>query len=161
MSEVTTLIRPDARPTRARESDVVGAEFARAHWDHTPEHGVRFDDLLEPAYWANVAKRLNFNGKGRGGIIQVVAADYSYAGRLLVVDVGHLSARVRKLDYTSFDGPVEQAPKATDGYEVKWAGNNYKWRVIRKLDNEPIQSGLPDEFAARDWLTNYLKAQAA
>lgn len=146
----------EPRAPRATETRLQLSEHARVHWDYTPEAGTAFETLLDPAYWAHVTKRLNFNNKGLGAMIDVIAEDYSYIGKLLVVDVGRVTADVIQIDFKKLERKIRSVEAKE--FSVTFGGNVHKWRVTRLSDKRVLQSGMQDEAAANLWLSNYLKA---
>ena len=131
------------------------AEFARAIWCVTPEHGTPFEALLSPDYWAHMAYRFKI-----GTILEVTADDFSYTAELIVVDCSRNWAKVVKKSYVQLD-TVEKSTATLDGFEVKWSGRHTKFRVLRTSDKAVIKEGFSTHAEAEAWLSEHAKAMAA
>lgn len=115
--------------------------------------GVTLEQVMDPSYWAHVAKEMvPFDH------VQVRAEDGSWVAYLVVVSaernyaIMHLD-RVLKLDQTP-DVPVESAK-----HKVEWKGPHHKFCVIRIADSAMLQSQFKTKGEANDWLRNHEKAQ--
>lgn len=140
------------------------AEFERAIYTATPEHGTKFEDMLVPKYWANVAHKFK-----PGDRVEITAENGEWFAELMVAAAARLWAKMAVLRYVELvdaaapaHGPEatpEEADPAND-YDIKWAGNTAKWRIVRKADKEPLHQGFQTKEQAQSWLADYLKAVA-
>lgn len=123
------------------------AEFSRRVWCAAPERGLGVDDLLQPSYWAHVAKTVR-----PGDRIEAVAHDGSWFAEFYVISAGANEVRVVSLRVASLT-----AQSVTVEYEVKFRGRA-KWSVLRMTDKAVMVDGLDDEKAANDWLAQHQAA---
>lgn len=132
------------------ESAMTLAEHAQVGWVVTPELGTSYEDVLQPIYWAHVARNLK-----QWHEISVRAADGSWLARLLVVAAGPQWAKVVELQKWSLDRslPVDAAATAVAKaeYEVVWRGAA-KWSVKRLVDKVIMVQGLDDKGDAERYL---------
>jgi hypothetical protein len=134
------------------------SEHKRTIWDADAAHGDTIADLLRPDYWANIAR--NLKPKDR---IEVICEDNSYFAELYVFEAGSNYAKVGLLRYEVFAENAAQhgfTNQGTPEYEISHGGNFHKWRVIRVSDKEVLNSQLPTQKAAEDWLFEYRKSLA-
>lgn len=126
-------------------------------WTMVVEESTTVENLLNPAFFANIASQLRPYDRIRVSI----DTDEWYAD-LLVVQCGRNWARVavlRHLDFTSSD---EQASEAVSEdrlseYKIQYRGPHLKFSVIRKSDNQVLKESMPSKAEAEFWLTNHLK----
>jgi len=130
------------------------AEFTRTIWQATPEVGATLADMLQPEYWAHVAKSIR-----PGDRIEVLAADGSWFAELFVRSSGLNEVRATVLREVQFDKAVPVALPQTE-YEVKFAGAA-KWRVIRRSDNASMVDGLQTRGDAEAWVAHRETAKLA
>src|SRR5258708_7667818 len=128
------------------------------------EAGTTIDEMLDPAYWANVANRLNVRPQGIGAnvpdIVYVSPADGSWWAELLVRDVAPFTALVHVLRHIEFDKKAAAIPsKVPDGYDIRNRGKN-GWQVVRKSDNVVLKEGLATQATAAAYLDTHLKTFA-
>jgi hypothetical protein len=143
------------RAPQLREINFKLKEQAFREWDLLAPHGTKFDDLLEPKYWAAAAKNLK-----PWVTITVRAEDYSFYAKLLVLYVEKFSAQVAKLEYFEIDKLVTKVDKqalATSeaDYLIEFDGKN-KWKCIRRQDRAQIFSGHTTKEYAEKALKDYL-----
>lgn len=135
--------------SKIMEKDFKEADFSRQIFRASPPEGTKLDDLLEPEYWAHVARRVNPHD-----IIEVVPVDGSFFARFFVLNVGKLSVKLYKLEYCELNAaPVgSAAPKATSLFEPKFSGP-LKWNVIRKSDKQVVSSKpFQTREEAEEWI---------
>ena len=114
-----------------------------------PELHTPIEEMLEPGYWAQV------RDLRRGDVIEVLPEDYAYIAELLVIDAGHLYAKVAIKSVTRFDVAATDTPK---GYEVKWRGPHAKYGVLRGKD--VLKDGFVTKAEADEWIAEILKKAA-
>lgn len=118
--------------------------------DTTPE------DLLDPKYWAHVARLLRL-----GDRIEVLAADTSWYAELRVMEVGRTEALGARLAFTL--RPVslsnENVLPALNDFEAKPYGAT--WQVFKIGQPDPVKKDLPDKIAAEKWIAAQRRAMAA
>lgn len=144
----------------ALEKDVAIAEFARVVFAHTPSIATKYEELLDPAYWANVGHKFK-----PGCHIEVTAEDLTWVALLVVVDCSRTWAKVAPVYHTSLKVSKAQAKetnldKEAKGYTVSFAGQTKKYRVVRNSDKVEVKDGLPTEEEASLWVKNYVKAMS-
>ena len=133
-------------PTRFKRAD-----GERNIWTVVPEHGTDFDALTAPEYWAHIAKYLRPTDR-----IEANAEDGSYFAEFIVQACGDNYARVALLRKHDLQSPDVQ--KENDAFEVMWRGPHHKFAVVRRSDNEPVQTGFAAKQDAVQWLANNLKS---
>lgn len=142
--------------SKLMERNLHAADFARQVFRVNPPAGTTLDEMLEPDYWAHVARRMTPHD-----IVEVVPEDGSFYARLFVLNADKLWVKMAKLEYVDFG---EAAPKLaiTDKFEAKFGGPNVKWRVHNKSDNSLVSN---DSFQSRGeaekWIEQHSKAMAA
>lgn len=135
------------------------AEYVRRDYVVTPPQGTTMQEMLEPMYWAHVARQLRPFDR-----IEVRFADGKAWAELIVRVAEPLAVKVAILRHRDFEieqgkssGPELEIP---DGYEVKHRGLA-KWSVIRLADQEVLEKGFQDRTAAIVWLHGTLARLAA
>ncbi len=118
------------------------AEFVRKVYAATPEPGTSLDAMLQPDYWAHVAK--NFRP---GYLIEVRSPDGEWFAELYVRSVMDTGVSVAVLRKHVFEASTPSAPVEVD---VKFRGDK-KWSVVRKSDRTVLVEGLETKGAAEDW----------
>lgn len=129
------------------------AEYVCQTYHHMPGAGATLEHVLEPGYWAHVAKTLR-----AGDHIEVLAEDGSWWAMLLVRYTGRTEVAVAVLFAQQFE-EVEIEGETDSEYLVKWAGPRAKFRVQR--GTEVIRDEFESKAAAENWLKGHLKALAA
>lgn len=121
------------------------ADFVRTVLAATPEPGTKLDDMLQPDYWAHIAKTLK-----PGYLIEVRSPDGEWYAELYVRSANDNSAHVVPLRVHSF---AEAAPKGATqpDVDVKFRGDK-KWSVVRKSDKAVLVEGLDTKGSAEDWV---------
>jgi hypothetical protein len=140
------------------EKDLLGAEFARQIFRAVPPAGTKIEEMLNPAYWAHVAKKFNPHD-----MIEVVPADGAFYARLIVLSVGHLSMKVQALECVVLvANPKVEKADAIAQFEVNWGGPNAKWRVLRKSDGAAVTTeSFQTQGDAQEWINkNFMKMAA-
>lgn len=120
------------------------AEYQRKVFYIQLEADTTLDDVLRPAFWAHVARRLKPRAR-----IEVHPADGSWFAELIVLAASHISASVAVLN------KVDLAAADLTGdildHEVKHRGRA-GWSAVRKSDHMVVVEGLPSKQAVIDWL---------
>lgn len=130
------------RPTNIEE-----AVAARNIWQVKPEIAAEIEDLLDPNYWAHVARRMR-----AGDRIEAVPDDRHYYAEFFVLAASTNWAKlilIRKVTLIKDNAPIEKA-----GYIVKFAGK-HKWRVEK--DGEILSKNHDDQKSAAAWLADHIK----
>lgn len=145
------------QPTRLKT-----AEFERTIYAVSPEDGTKFEGMLHPAYWANVAQKFK-----TGDRIEVTAENGDWFAELMVVASARLWAKVVPLRFVELsaapipahdsEAPSQDGPDTKD-FEVGYAGVKAKWRVVRKADKQTMRGGFQTKNEAEKWLDDYVKA---
>lgn len=130
------------RPTTIEESS-----YARTVWQVKPDPSVKVENLLDPNYWAHVAKRMK-----AGDRVEAIPDDRSYFAEFFVLAASSnwvKLVKLRNVQLIKGNKPMEK-----DGYVVKFAGQ-HKWRVEK--DGEILSKNHDDQKSAAEWLTNHIK----
>ena len=129
------------KPTSIEEST-----YARTIYQVKPEISVTVKDLLEPDYWAHVAKRLR-----AGDRIEAIPDDRHYYAEFFVLAASTNWAKLVLLREITLIKDNEKS--VTDGFSIGFAGP-HKWRVTR--GEEILSKGHDDKDSAARWLTEHL-----
>ena len=130
------------RPTSIEES-----VSARNIWQVKPEIAAEVKDLLDPNYWAHVARRMR-----AGDRIEAVPDDRHYFAEFFVLAAATNWAKlvlIREVTLIKDNKAVEK-----DGYIVKFAGR-HRWRVEK--GGEILSKNHDDQKSAAAWLANHIK----
>lgn len=121
------------------------AEQARNVWHVNLSNDAPMlpDDFLKAECYAHVAKQLN-----KGDHLQVLAEDGEWYAEFVIRSIEGSSVQVGEILYKEF----EPIGLIADDYDIEWAGQREKARVIRKSDRRVMISGLPSKEAAAGWL---------
>lgn len=133
------------------------AEYQRRDVIARPEAGTVLEEMIDPAYWANVAKSLRPMDR-----IEVRPADGTWWAELLVRTVASMAVRVHVLRHVEFNPTVSNEPAVIvpDGYSIKHRGARL-WCVIRTGDNSVLIERQATQEAAIAWLMGHLRSLAA
>ena len=152
---VTTAPVPAVRPNRKLlESQFADADNCRRDVVITPEAGTTLDEMLNPLFWAHVAKKLKAWDR-----IEVRPADGAWWAELIARVVQPFAVRVHVLRHVEFgvrDG-VSTAPEVPAGYELKNRGRD-GWAVIRTEDKAVLREKEPSRDLALAWLGASLRS---
>lgn len=124
-----------------------------------PQPGDTVEDVLDPSYFAHVAKKLPqgtriefvFLGEDPRFLDTLVAASGEQWVKLKVITNVSFAAEAQEalgLSYLEKEG----------SYRVMYHGPMLKWCVQRVKDQAIIRKELEDEAAANKWLENYKRA---
>jgi hypothetical protein len=157
-------ITPDAPAPETQELQPIGygkqptrlkdAAHISQRKSHTADVGEVFEQMMNPATFAHVAKELRV-----GDQIEVHAADGTWFGELYVRSVGRNEVYTAPIRYIEFEGavsPDEEAP-----YAIMFRGPHMKWCVIARETKAVIRSDFDTEAQAGAWVAQHLKALAA
>lgn len=123
------------------------------HWICVPA-GVTVEDLMQPAFWANVARKLK-----PSSTIEVHWDDASQFAEVYCVSAGRNWASVSLLRHQKLERAA--LPQQASQYAISFNGPIDKFRVARLNDNAVIRAGFGTEMEARQWLDQYLQRLAA
>lgn len=131
------------------------AQFAYKIFSARPDAGTSVEDLLQPAYWANIAEQLQPTCR-----IEVMPLDGAYFAELIVVSANRTAAVVVPLRVVQLTSSVDGAD--VDGgedpeYFVKFRGPR-KFCVLRKADGLPVIEDIDTKEQAERELSDYVKA---
>lgn len=132
------------------------AEHERNMFAIVPPHGTPLEALLEPSFWANVARFLQ-----PWDHIEVRAEDGTYWCELLVMDSGNGWAKVQTLSHVELDAVAVGAQTEDHGLRVEWKGPHKKHCVIRESDKAMLKDGFSKKAEAHAWITGQIRARAA
>jgi hypothetical protein len=132
------------------------AEQVRNIWCLTVPVGTTVQDMLNPGYWAHLARQLQ-----PGDRIEVEPDDGSYFAELRVLDSGNQYAKVMALREVKLEAVEPSASVSVPGHTVEWSGRHTKWRVVRESDRKVLKDGLASKADGYGWLASYGKALAA
>lgn len=149
---------PDPEPKKifkAGPASIAQADHKRVIWRHTAPIGAKLEDVLQPIYFCNVAKKLTELSK-----IEVVAEDGSWYAELLIVCVMSASTKLQVLNFIELI-TVNRQFFENDIHKIEWLGPDGKFTIIRKSDSAKIISGFPNIIEAQKWLIDHEKALLA
>lgn len=130
------------------------ADYLRVAWAINPEYGTTLEDMLDPKYWANVARKLKPWAR-----IEARAEDGSYFYEFLVRDAGTAWAKVALINKQEFGDVVAVADvNVADKYVIKWGGPQYKFRVLRADTKQVLKEHFVNKEDASKWIFDHEKA---
>lgn len=127
-------------------------EYLNSSWTVTVEAGTSLEDVLNPAFFANVAAKMHPYDH-----IRVRVDTGEYYAELLVLDCSRNWARTVILYQAKLSAEESELPPVDDQYEIKMLGAHKKWCVIRKSDKEAIKEQFSNRAEASAWLASHLK----
>lgn len=126
------------------------SEFVNTDWTVTVEAGTSLEDVLNSAFFANVAAKMTPYDH-----IRVRVDTGEWYAELLVLDCGRNWAKLFKL--CEFKLSRDEEPVEIDNqFAVKHLGPHKKFAVIRKADNEVLRDGFTNKQDANVWLASHL-----
>lgn len=131
-------------------------EHVNANWTLTAEAGTSIEDVMNPAFLANVAARLHPYDH-----IRVRVDTGEWYAELMVLDCGRTWAKLFKLGFYELVKSAENdglSEGADAQYAVKFLGPHKKFCVVRRSDNEVIKEDLRTKTDANLWLSQYVLA---
>lgn len=134
------------------EAEFTLTEAAQIFQTATPPAGTTREDVLDPVFWAHVAKNLRPMSE-----IRIMPKDGAWYGVYLCLYADRTQAKIVELSYHPMSSIKEEV--TASGYEVKWISPPVKWGVIRLADKENVKDGFPTKEEAQKWLANYQKSQ--
>lgn len=159
---------PTSKPAKKPEAkEELPAEIARAvlalkedrwqlkehrnpgHWICVPA-GVTIEDVLQPPFWANVARKLRSSTT-----IEVHWDDASQFAEVYCVSAGRNWASVSLLRHVKLERAI--LPQQASAYQITFNGPVDRFRIMRLSDNAVIRAGFQSEIEARQWLDQYLR----
>lgn len=148
---------------------LVTAEFSRNVWFIRGDENEVAEDLLEPSYFAHVARQLK-----TGDQIEFLSNDVSVFATFIVTYATDTGAKLVMLSSTPLVKTATQAPAQEQSntdvrthteefpdYVIRYVNDKVKFRVVRRSDRAVVQSGFDTDELARNWLRAHLKAEAA
>jgi hypothetical protein len=123
------------------------------HWVCVPA-GTTIEQLLEPAFWANVARHLQ-----RSTTVEVHWDDASQFAELYVLDAGRNWASVDVLRHKK--ELKRPQLRSEEQFEVHFNGPVDKFRIVRISDRSVIKAGFATEVSALQFLADYKRKLAA
>jgi hypothetical protein len=145
-------ILTDAKPVVALLASEIWAREAGVKfstWEVVPPAGTTKEHILEPKFWANVARRMKM-----GDTLLVVPRDGTWYAQLVVWDAGqnwaHVSGGI--IDRPSFE--------ATPGVESEFdiVSDPVDGVCIKRKGGGILKKNLPNHEDARRWLIDHQKA---
>lgn len=131
--------------------------YERNRWDVTVERGASHTDLLDPAFWSNVSRRLTPTDE-----ITALSEDGRWYARYLVIGSGRLWAKVHLLEHHALDQDGKDlGERDEDGYDVDWMGPVAKHAVMRKKDKTIVKDGFGARSEAWAWVETHVKGLIA
>lgn len=125
-------------------------EYVNTDWTVTVEAGTSLEDVLNPAFFANVAAKMTAYDH-----IRVRVDTGEWYAELLVLDCGRNWAKMFKLCEHKLTR--EETNEEIDSqFTVKHLGPHKKYAVIRKSDNETLRDGFTNKHEANAWLASHL-----
>lgn len=118
------------------------APIAHMRWAVNLPHTHNLDDLMTPAYWANVCRRLR-----KGNIVEVRAEDHSFYAEYYVLEVAPSFAIVKQINFQQLHDGIKTGSMAKDKYVYKYMGPSWGHCVMRDSDHEIIERDLGSKSA--------------
>jgi hypothetical protein len=149
-------ILADAKPIAALLAHEIWAREAGVKfntWEAVPPAGTPFENVLVPAFWANVSRRMKMGDK-----VIVVPRDGAFYGELVVWDAGQNWAHV--------SGGCQERP----AFEASAAGVDEQFDIVndpidgfcvRRKNGAVIKKNFPNHEDARTWIRDHQKALRA
>lgn len=122
-------------------------------WSLTVVAGTTIEQVLEPAFLANVASNLTPYDR-----INVNVDTGEWYAQFLVVSCGRVWAKLVPLvvlDLTTKDDDQLEG-EAFEKFIVQYRGPHLKFCVVRKEDKEPIKEKCQSKAEANAWLSQYV-----
>ncbi len=130
------------------------APIAHMRWAINLPHTHTLEDLMTPAYWANVVRRLR-----KGNIVEVRAEDHSFYAEYYVLEVAPSFAIVKQINYQELHDGKKTGSMAKDKYFVKYMGPSWDWCAVRESDHEIVERNLGSKGAAQSRIKELMKEQ--
>ena len=127
------------------------AEYERRVWVANVEQGVTPEDIINPAYWALIAKKVSPYDH-----IEARAEDGSWIAFLIVTGCDRTWVKVvvdHIVKLTTSDVALTQSEK----HELAWKGPMRKWSVIRMSDAAVVKDGFQEQDQAFIWMREHEK----
>lgn len=125
------------------------AEQVRNQWVVNAEEGTTIQDVMEPGYWAHVARELKPYDH-----VEVRLETGEWVAQMLVISQGLNWAKVHMLQHYVLNSS-QDVPPASQKHEVKWRGPQHKWCVVRLSDKQVLDTGRDSQAEAAAWMQNY------
>ena len=127
-------------------------EHKNQNWTLTVEAGTSVEDIMNPAFLANVAARLEDYD-----IINVRIDTGEWFAQFLVVEHDRAWAKLIKLTFVELVYEGEDPPLGihTGMFSVEFKGPHNKWCVIRQSDKVKIKEQCASKAEANAWLSSY------
>ena len=143
--------------------DMKLADFARNRFLARPPAGTTLEDLLNPVFWAHVARQF---APGGGDIIEVHPVDGAYYAELFVAECRKTGLvneiRLVKISCTPLsadttvdkpaDTTVDKQAEPEGAYRIVYRGTEKKHTVTRVADNTIVSEGHATKQDAQKWI---------
>lgn len=126
------------------------AEYVRRDWVCTAEEGTTVDDVLEPAYWAHIARQLTMYDH-----IEVRVDTGEFLLELLIKQVGPNWAQVVLLHHHDLAGTAAPGAAVGEEFEALFKGPLRKWCAFRKSDNALLVEKIESKALVLEWIASY------
>lgn len=126
------------------------SEYVNTDWTVTVEAGTSLEDVLNSAFFANVAAQMHPYDH-----IRVRVDTGEWYAELMVLDCGRNWAKLFKLCEHKLTRE-EHNEEIDSQFTVKHLGPHKKYAVIRKSDNETLRDGFTNKHDANAWLASHL-----
>lgn len=148
------------RVPKINQSKFHRPNFVSLSYVATPEYGITLDQVLDEAYWGNVARELK-----AGYTIEVMPEGLPYYARLIVIHAEPARAVVKLLQFVDLVNEAAKPEAAEIVTEVALgkfkAERNGRWfRVIRLSDKTVMKSGFTTMAEAETWAGENLQVEA-
>ena len=131
----------------AKPTAIELAEYTKSVWQIMPTVETKIEDLLNPDYWAHVARKVN-----PGDRIEAIPEDRHYFAEFFVLAASTNWIKVKLLRKVVL---IEDNDNSTvAGYNIQFAGA-HKWRI--RMGDEVLSKGHDDKEAATNWLMDHMK----
>lgn len=138
------------------------ADYVRNLFAVTLPFGIKFEEVLNPEYWAHTASKLHPTDR-----IEIMDEEGTYFAEVMVISCAKNWAKVSVLRFNELSEAIPEA-KAEGVKGIEDRKNEFKidWtqaskaRVIRISDRQVIQENFPSKADAEKWLVSYLTSMA-
>lgn len=154
-AKLLELPKPDRKVELILRERLANHEDARQFHLATLAVGTLPEDLLDPAYWANVSPMLRPRDR-----IEAWSEDGSWMAEYVVLACDRAWARVTMLWQRQLSRSDEDLERAAPGYSVVYRGFHNQWSVIRLKDSAIVHEGARQRSEAEAWLRSHVQAGA-
>ena len=148
------IVQPGRGPKRIQQARFKQAEGVRNVYYITAEVGTEWSDVMNPDYWAHIARTLR-----PADLVEVMDEGGTFYGRVLVIEVKQVAVVVQQLDLYDLTKLPKGAVSADDVYSIDWKGPHLKFVIMR--GNIRAAEGFASREDAQRHLANSIMSKVA